>query len=698
MESRFSAPSTDDALPLDGHGDLASPDVQRTLVVEAPGAALDPVAFAPPAPSPPPPPPPAGPRIQKLQPRRRRRVRLEHVLSAWSVSLLVHLAIFSALAASITTTTPEALPIDFDSALGGSERAIEETPIMDDPLDARAERLEQAFAMAPPDPTPLDADERPDIGGVVMTAGAAPSATPNVRAAARGGAEGRFLAGGEIQGRGVSNFAGVPAALSTDLSIDGSLGGDPTFGVSEIGDALNQLTREILRHLEDHKVTVVWLFDQSASMRDDQRAIVDKFDRVSSELSRYVDQEKKAAAALNHAIVGFGKGLDVVLERPTADVEEIRRAITKLKVDASGEEGTMTAIRETVAAYSGLAGKDRRLLLVLVTDESGDDGEEVEGALEMLKRTKTALYVIGRQAIFGYPFAHHRYVDPVTKDVYHPVIRRGPETADVECFQWDGLYGRWDEQPSGFGPWELARLAKESGGIYFLLPSEEFMRISQREKAYSIEALKEYMPEYISRAAYAQRRAESDLRRTLHALVTETKGVAYRREFPIEPQALRDAALEQIPIASARLTTLVAIQKRLESLRTHRDREPERRWRAHYDLMLAQTVAFQIKSFEYRALMESLAKKPQTPTKRPTADLSIAFVVDHSDKPLAAESETSAKYAEARRLLNDVVAEYPDTPWADLAKSTLARGFSVVLNQWEHSPKYNERGQFVPKY
>ena len=105
--------------------------------------------------------------------------------------------------------------------------------------------------------------------------------------------------------------------------------------------------------------------------------------------------------------------------------------------------------------------------------------QQSEEAGWALKKHKVPLYVIGRQSLFGYPFAHHRYVDPVTKDVYHPLMHRGPETADVEIYQWDGLYDRWDEQPSGFAPWELARLTKDSGGIYFLLPSEEFMRVRQ---------------------------------------------------------------------------------------------------------------------------------------------------------------------------------------------------------------------------
>ena len=151
---------------------------------------------------------------------------------------------------------------------------------------------------------------------------------------------------------------------------------------------------------------------------------------------------------------------------------------------------------------------------MLVTDESGDDGADVEEARQALKKYKVPLYVIGRQSLFGYPYAHHRYVDPVTKDVYHPLIRRGPETADLELYQWDGLYDRWDEQPSGFAPYELARLTKDSGGIYFVLPSEEFMRVRQREQAYSITQLKEYLPEYDNRLTYVEKRNSSPLRQT----------------------------------------------------------------------------------------------------------------------------------------------------------------------------------------
>ena len=463
--------------------------------------------------------------------------------------------------------------------------------------------------------------------------------------------------------------------------------------------ALDQLAREILRHLKDHKLTVVWLFDESTSMQDDQKTILQKFDRVSSELKLNIDPNAKATSALNHAIVGFGQEMDYILDKPRDDIDQIGRAIKHLKIDSTGTENTMRAIREVVDHYAYVVQKGgRQLLIVLVTDESGDDGTFVEEARQALKKHHVPLYVIGRQSLFGYPYAHHQYVDPVTKDVYHPLIRRGPETADLELYQWDGLYERWDEQPSGFAPYELARLTRDSGGIYFVLPSEEFMRVRQREQAYSITQLKEYLPEYGNRLAYMERRNSSPLRKLLHDIVLEGKAFIYRRVFPIEPDEMVKAALEEGEKATIKLNELLAIQTRLEHLAKERDRDPERRWQAHYDLMLGQTVAFQVKAYEYRALMASIAKAPPRPKHQATPDNLVMWVVNHSTEPLAPRTETVKKYVEADRLLKEVIIRHAKTPWADLAQDILNRGLSVRFDEEVHNAKYYERSQFVPKY
>ncbi len=646
------------------------------------------------------------PPVTKLRPKRRRRVRLRYLMQAWSVSLVVHVAILSALAAA--TFTPEVVTkiMNFDSALAGFRNGeLEVLPIYADPDNiARDQAVGDENASTAGEPVQvLTGDGGGEEGGAVIVAGGAgtgqPSKAPRVRGVGKGRInEGSSLPGVKIDGLGASPLSLLPVAPATDLGGGGKIAGDPIFDVKEIGVALDQLAREILRHLKDHKLTVVWLFDESTSMQDDQKTILQKFDRVSSELKINAEPKKKNTGALNHAIVGFGQGIDYVLGKPLDDIDQIGRAIKHLKIDSTGTENTMHAIREIVERYAPLAKKDRRLLIVLVTDESGDDGADVEEARQALKKYKVPLYVIGRQSLFGYPFAHHRYVDPVTKDVYHPVIRRGPETADIEVYQWDGLYERWDEQPSGFAPYELARLTKDSGGIYFVLPSEEFMRVRQRERAYSITELKEYLPEYKNRLNYVEERNSSPLRRLLYAIVLEGKGLIYRRDFPIQPQELIKAALEEGQKATVKLNVLLDVQKRLESLASVRDREPERRWQAHYDLMLAQTVAFQVKAYEYRALMASIVKATPVPKRPAGPDLVITWVVNHSKTPLAPKNETIKKYAEAERLLKEVIIRHPKTPWADLAQDTLSRGFSVQFDEWHHNPKYYERSQFVPKY
>ena len=658
---------------------------------------------------------PASPKVMKLRPKKRQgKVRLLYLAQAWSVSLVVHVAILSALAAA-TFSSSETLQkiVQLDSALASHRNGEQEmTPIYADPDNIPRDKAigdEHANEAGEPQMVVMSDggggdDGGEDGGGVIVAGGTGtsrPSATPRVRGAGKGKInEGSSLPGVKIEGLASSPLNLLPMAPATDLGGGGKIAGDPMFDVKEIGVALDQLAREILRHLKDHRITVVWVFDESISMQDDQKTIIQKFDRVSNELKQNIDPTKRAAGALNHAIVGFGQNVDYMTKTPTDNIDLIGKTIKKLRIDSTGIENTMTTIRDVAERYASLArkDKDRKVLMVLVTDESGDDGADVEEARQALKRNHIPLYVIGRQSLFGYPFAHHRYEDPVTHDVYHPLIRRGPETADLELYQWDGLYDRWDEQPSGFAPYELARLTRESGGIYFVLPSEEFMRVRHREQAYSITQLKEYLPEYDNRLTYVEKRTASPLRQTMHAVVLEGRNFLYRRDFPIEHQELVKLAMEEGQKASAKLNYLLAIQERLEALRKVRDREPEKRWQAHYDLMLAQTVAFEVKAYEYRALMASIVNKPPVPKTPGGPDLVITWVVDHAQEPLAPKNATAKKYAEAKRLLEDVIARHPKTPWADLAQDAINRGFSVKFNEWHHNSKYYDRAQFVPKY
>ena len=484
----------------------------------------------------------------------------------------------------------------------------------------------------------------------------------------------------------------------------GGLSGDVTMGTKDVGEALDQLAREILRHLTAHKLTVIWLFDESESMKDDQRAVKAKFSRISSELNLNLGDDKKTANALNHVIVGFGDSLHQEISKPTSDLNLIGKAIDRLNVDPTGIERTNEAVTRVVNEYTKLMKDGRRLLLVLITDESGDDGQNVEEARQALVSNGVPLYVIGRQSLFGYDRAHLRYVDPVTKEVYWPAIKRGPESADREILQIDGLHERWEEQPSGFAPYELARLAKDSGGIYFLLPSEENMRVHQREKAYSITTLKEYVPSYDNRAAYYARREKSELGRLLHDIIEITsKDFSHRRHYSVDPQECYKQIMEEGPKAQQRYKAYIEFEKRLKAAKSLRDREPDKRWQAHYDLMLAQIVDCEVKTYEYMACIDEMTmlikQKKLVPSKQPIPNqLDVSWVINHSQKRKAPKGEIDKKYVESKTLLETVIKNHPKTPWADLAQDAIDRGFGCERGEEQHGPGYAERAKMVPKY
>ena len=239
------------------------------------------------------------------------------------------------------------------------------------------------------------------------------------------------------------------------LGLDGEIGAI----VGDYGTALDRLSQEILRLLrESGKVLVVWLFDESGSMTDDQQEIKNRFDRVYRELG-LVDQAH--GDALLTSVISFGKELHVHTKEPTYNLDEIRTAIDQIPVDESGTENMCQTITQVVKAHRRYFTRGGyRLAVVVLSDESGDDGQQVEQALQALSRSRAPLYILGREAVFGSPTAYLRWIHPETGLSFWRPIRRGPETADVEQLQYDGFRSRYDAHNSGFGAYEQSRLAR----------------------------------------------------------------------------------------------------------------------------------------------------------------------------------------------------------------------------------------------
>jgi len=110
-----------------------------------------------------------------------------------------------------------------------------------------------------------------------------------------------------------------------------------------------------------------------------------------------------------------------------------------------------------------------------------------------------------------------------------------------------------------------------------------------------------------------------------------------------------------------------------------------------------------VKTYEYLACLDEmfdLMKKGQLkPSKTPIPEkLNVIWVINHSQRRKAPKEETEKKYAEAKSLLEAVIKNHPNTPWADLAQDEFNRGFGCQRDEESHGPGYAERAKLVPKY
>jgi hypothetical protein len=455
--------------------------------------------------------------------------------------------------------------------------------------------------------------------------------------------------------------------------------------VDDYQQALDRVTQEILNLLAEGKVLVVWCFDQSESMKDDQQEIRARLDRVYAELGM---AEATSEGALMTAVTSFGQGFLVHTERPTSDLESIREAIDSVPVDPSGEEMMCSAVLRAIAAHREYAARqDRQMALILVSDESGNREEidayleaTISGALE----ARSKVYVLGREAVFGHPYAQIRWVHPETGRVHWLPVDRGPETAFVEQLQTEGFEPRSDSHPSGFGPYAQSRLAWRTGGIFFMLPSLESNLVRGEKRRYELEAMRPYRPDLRSQMEILMDRQRSPLRSLIWKIVDDlnpyrpevAKMIQIRQSFSADPQQFA----RQVQEARAKTDWYYAgLERGIQALDAHqsaRDREPSQRWKANYDLIRAQVVAYAARVYAYRAgLVEGVTKANRTPVfLAPNKRLAGWQVRERRGLPI--DQKATGMLGRSKELYLTVIENHPGTPWAARAEWELKRDFN----------------------
>lgn len=471
----------------------------------------------------------------------------------------------------------------------------------------------------------------------------------------------------------------MPVALALDTSL--KIRGDSAVGTDGASGAVDRLTLEIAASLDKKDTTVCWVFDQSVSLAGQRRDIASRLTRVLEELDASGSRRR---SELFHLIYAYGDRVNPVIDRPTRDGQAVVDAIESIPIDDSGVELTFTAVRAAARkAQEVRAG--RNVMLVVFTDEVGNDEQLADETAEYCRRMGIRVYVVGVPAPFGRRQVEIKFVEFDQKyadgEVRWPVVDQGPETLYPELIKVASKSAADEPIDSGFGPFSLSKLCASTGGIYFTVHGSRGSkgRVKDAETApmasrlrhfFESDAMRQYRPDYLSKANLDKELAANKAKKALveAAGKSELQPVsAVQTEFPRRDDAQLSASFSEAQKEVARLQPAIdAIHRSLAAGAGDREKIREKRWQAGFDLAMGRVLAAKIRADAYNEVLGQA--KSGLVFKHPDSD---TWELAPSDELGAISSRMEKLAGEARTYLERVVADHPGTPWAYIASEEL---------------------------
>ena len=465
-------------------------------------------------------------------------------------------------------------------------------------------------------------------------------------------------------------------------------------GVAATGasGAIDRLSLEIARSLEDAPTTVCWVFDQSVSLAGQRQEIASRLKRVFRELSH--DSQGDAPAGLTNLVLAYGQRFKFIVNKPTRVSSEVVEAIQGIEVDNSGVEKTFTAIRAAAERLSATRRVGRSNgMIVVFTDEVGDDQSLADQVATICRRLGVSVCVVGVPAPFGQRFIEMKYVefDPTYASVEDwAVVEQGPETLFPEAIQISENSLSNEAIDSGFGPFGLSKLCYQTGGVYIAVHANRNLRGRVPDRAtapmssriryfFDQELLRDYQPDYVSATKLRQKVASNAAKQSL---VTAAAATNLRPMVSPETVFPKKSEGELANLLSLAQRSAAVLQPRVDAIYSQllrglpdRERIEEERWKAGFDLAMGRILAMKVRTDAYNLMLARAKSGMQF--QRPKSD---TWVLRPSD--VVNVGSRTEKYADqAREYLRKVVEDHPGTPWAFLAKRELGQPLGYAWDE-----------------
>ena len=460
----------------------------------------------------------------------------------------------------------------------------------------------------------------------------------------------------------------LPAMNTQEMTaqVDATGGSSTEFTNGGTAGAIDRLTQELAASLREGKTMAIWLFDASPSLKARRDLIADRFENVYKQLDQL--DVVKGDAALKTVVARFGKEFELLTKEPVSDVRTIVPIVRKIKTDDSGKENVFGAVKTLVQGFQKYRkqGAVKNIKLFIITDERGDDPQLLEETILLARRGGVSIYTIGNSA----PFGRDQVVVPWKFDDGFMGTARfeaGPECIEPEILAIPYLGTRGDDLnqlASGYGPYGLTRLCKESGGLFFV--AEETAK-----HKFSPAVMRNFQPDYRPVKDYMASRTKSPAKTALVEAAKKSKldglpdlQVVFRADNDNVFREQMAEAQKPATVFDFKLNQLYMI---LSPGEKDREKVKEPRWRAAYDLGMGRVLAMRVRFYGYNKLLAEMRGLPKPFAKKDSNEWRLV-----PSKEISAGQDVRKMEKQAAAYLKRVIDESPDTPWALLAERELS--------------------------
>ena len=449
-----------------------------------------------------------------------------------------------------------------------------------------------------------------------------------------------------------------------------------------VDGVMDRITLEMRRSLEEGPTLALWLFDASGSLNERRAAIAERFETVYKQLAKL-----DATEGVHTIVASYGQSASLITPEPMdgGDVAKAVEAVKKIQVDNSGKENVFTALQLCVnkyKLYNPGSGRTNKLVFI-VTDERGDDFQNLEEVINACKQYRFRVFCVGNGSVFGQQkgYVRWKYEDGFEEDI---PVDQGPETAFAQVLQlpFIGASDDWrtrNRMSAGFGPYTLTRLCSETGGVYL-------MTEQSRGDKFDPAVMRNYAPDY-----RPVRVIDADIRKNpaMTALVQAASLTYDDGGIPTPETEFRgyndnvlreDLSEAQKPVAVIAYK-LDQLQRILDAGAKGRDKMTNDRWRASYDLSMGRILAMRVRLEGYKRMCGAMSVSPKSFEGPKNNMWRLA-----PSKEIETGPQIRKAADQAREFLKRVIDEHPGTPWAFMAEKELGTDLGWTWKEERREP------------